>query len=147
MAWIAVHEQIDGPKLREFYKAAGISKCEAIGILTTLWLWGLNNADRDGALRCVEQKDIELLIKDDITKKAAAGKIVDALISTGWLDTENGVLFIHDWGEWQEQWYRALDRREKDKKRKRKSAEIPLQEAHGNSRKFHGISVTIPALP
>ena len=42
----------------------------------------------------------------------------DALIATNWIDMENG-LYIHDWEEWQEQWYKAIEVRERDAARKR----------------------------
>ena len=45
MAWISVHESVDGPKLRNLYKKLKCSKFEAIGILNFLWFWGLNNAE------------------------------------------------------------------------------------------------------
>ena len=47
--------------------------------------------------------------------------VVDSLIETGWIDeTEDGFV-IHDWEIWQEQWYKAKERRENDAKRKRES--------------------------
>ena len=45
--------------------------------------------------------------------------LVDTLIKTRWLDEpEPGVLYIHDWDQWQAQWYKAMERRERDAKRK-----------------------------
>lgn len=59
MAWISVHESIDGPKLRNLYKQLGCSKFEATGILNFLWFWGLTNAERDGLILYAEKEDIE----------------------------------------------------------------------------------------
>jgi len=36
-------------------------------------------------------------------------------------EPEPGALYIHDWDQWQEQWYKAMERREKDAKRKAES--------------------------
>lgn len=33
MAWVSVHNGVNGPKLRKFAKSAGISKAEALGTL------------------------------------------------------------------------------------------------------------------
>jgi hypothetical protein len=49
MAWVSAHEGMrDHPKTRDLSRKLECSRHEAIGILVTLWLWGLNNADRDG---------------------------------------------------------------------------------------------------
>ena len=48
MAWISVDQKLIGGKLRSLHKAIGCSQNEAIGILITLWLWGIDNADMDG---------------------------------------------------------------------------------------------------
>ena len=45
MAWISVHEDIIGGKLRELSKSLGCSQNESIGILIRLWLWCINNAE------------------------------------------------------------------------------------------------------
>ena len=45
LAWISVHDHVAGGKLRELAKDIGCSQKEALGILVSLWLWGLNNAD------------------------------------------------------------------------------------------------------
>ena len=42
------------------------------------------------------------------------------MIATNWIDIEAGI-YIHDWDQWQEQWYKAMDRREKDAERQRKN--------------------------
>ena len=47
MAWISVHEQVVGGKLRTLAKELNCSQNEALGMLVTLWLWGINNADSE----------------------------------------------------------------------------------------------------
>lgn len=59
MAWISVHESVDGPKLRNLYKQLGCSKFEALGILNFLWIWGLTNAEKDGLILYADKEDIE----------------------------------------------------------------------------------------
>ena len=50
MAWISVHEQVVGGKLRTLAKELNCSQNEALGMLVTLWLWGINNADSEGKI-------------------------------------------------------------------------------------------------
>ena len=118
MAWISVHEDVKGPKLRKLAKEIGVSKAEALGILNFLWLFGLHNADQSGKLLEAEREDIE----DELDQYTSAPveKVVGALFKTGWLDDNDGRIIIHDWDVWQEQWYKAIERRKKDAERKKK---------------------------
>lgn len=122
MAWISVHESIDGPKLRNLYKQLKCSKFEAAGILNFLWFWGLNNAERDGLILYADKEDIERYLYG-----VGAGcvldpkKVVDALFESGWLDWTPLGICIHDWETWQAQWQKAKDARERDAARKRES--------------------------
>lgn len=121
MAWISVHDHVDGGKLRELAKEIGCSKKEALGILISLWLWGLNNADRTGKLRSCDKSDVA----EEVSKGISAGLdpygIVDNLICQQWIDKEeDGTLYLHDWDVWQEQWYKFLSTKEYDAERKRK---------------------------
>ena len=122
MAWISVHESIDGSKLRNLYKSIGCSKFEAVGILNFLWFWGLGNAEKDGFIPYADREDIiGCLSGAKAGFKFDMEAVVDALFDTGWLDdTPNGI-FIHDWEIWQEQWYKAKERREADTNRKREN--------------------------
>lgn len=122
MAWISVHESVDGPKLRKLYKQLGCSKFEALGILNFLWFWGLMNAEKDGLILYADKSDIErYLYGAGSGCKLDAGKVVDALFDSGWLDWSPLGICIHDWVMWQDQWYKAKEAREKDAKRKRES--------------------------
>ena len=58
MAWVSVHQEVDGSKLRRLYKTIGCSKFEALGILNFLWFWGMKNADETGL---VSDADLEVL--------------------------------------------------------------------------------------
>ena len=122
MAWISVHESIDGPKLRNLYKQLGCSKFEAVGILNFLWFWGLTNAEKDGLILYADREDIErYLYGVGAGCSIAPKKIVDALFNCGWLDWRPMGICLHDWEVWQDQWYKAKEAREKDARRKRES--------------------------
>ena len=121
MAWVSVHDNVIGGKLRELAKEMGCTQEEALGILVSLWIWSLNNADKDGKLMSVDREDV----LEAFSMKLVSGlkvDLVDTLVKTRWMDEpEPGVLYIHDWDQWQEQWYKAMERREKDAKRKAES--------------------------
>lgn len=124
MAWISVHQSIVGPKLRQFTNLLGCSQWEAEGILVSLWLWGLDNADKFGLVPYADRTDIEIALSGSSKRsKLALPEIVDALIESGWIDEAGDGIYIHDWEVWQDQWYKAKERREADMNRKRKSRE------------------------
>lgn len=121
LAWISVHDHVDGGKLRELAKEIGCSKKEALGILVSLWLWGLNNADRTGKLRSCDKNDVAEEVTKGISDGLDSHRIVDNLICQHWIDEEeDGSLYLHDWDVWQEQWYKFLSTKEYDAERKRK---------------------------
>ena len=120
--WISVHTGIDGPKLRDFRKKLKCSKFEATGILIYFWFWGLENAEKDGHILHADREDIEECLRGSgVGCKIPPDLIVDSLIETGWIDETDNGFYIHDWEVWQEQWYKAKERRESDAKRKRES--------------------------
>lgn len=82
-----------------------------------IWLWGLENADKYGRLKEADDDDIAEAISG--TTDIPCSKVVEALFETEWLDKIDGATYLHDWDVWQEQWYKAKDRREADKLRKR----------------------------
>lgn len=118
MAWISVHEQVIGGKLRDLAKEIGCSQNEALGLLVRLWLWGINNADKEGRIISANKDDVAEVVAVGMHKRFSPTEVVDALVKTNWIDIDDG-LYIHDWEEWQEQWYKAIEVREKNAKRKR----------------------------
>ena len=118
MAWISVHEQVIGGKLRNLAKEIGCSQNEALGLLIRLWLWGINNANKEGFIVGADKADVADVLNIGIDKRYDPEIVVVAMINTGWIDIANG-LYIHDWEEWQEQWYKAIGLRERDAARKR----------------------------
>lgn len=119
MAWISVHEQIIGGKLRRLAKEIGCSQNEALGLLVRFWLWGINNADQYGKIIGADENDVSEILAIGSDSRYSADSAVLALISSGWIDRDDDCLYIHDWDVWQKQWYKALEVREKDKNRKR----------------------------
>ncbi len=109
MAWISIHEQVkDHHKLRDLAKLLKSSRQEALGILVMLWLWGINNADRDGCLCGSDARDIA----DGIIYRATAPEhLIECLIKSKWLDQSGDQYIIHDWDIWQTEWFKALDKR------------------------------------
>ena len=129
MQWIAIHEDVLGSKLRGLRKKIKCSEAEALGILTLLWLWARKNADKEGLLGNTDKEDIADAIRPSISKKLDAEAVTDALISEGWIDEDNGSFYIHDWGEWQSFWYTYLEKKEKDRIRKKAEREKKKEES------------------
>lgn len=121
MAWISVHETVDGPKLRKLHKSLGCSKFEALGILNFFWFWGLQNANRQGLILCADEDDIaRYLYGVGAGCRLAPDKLVTALIEAGFIDREERGLYIHDWESWQKEWYKYQERLKNDAERQRK---------------------------
>lgn len=123
MAWINVHEDVVGPKLRHLAKLSGLSQNEALGTLIVLWLWGIKNADQTGFIKSADRSDVSDVISSGLTAGIKPLKVVENMIESGWIDECGGELYLHDWDEWQEMWYKYLGRREKDTARKRMARE------------------------
>ncbi len=136
MAWISVHETIDGPKLRTFYKLLDCSKFEAVGILNFLWLWGLTNATKEGLIPAADEEDIERYLygKGNGTT-IPCQDIVKALLKAEYLERRLDGLYIHDWDEWQKEWYRYQERKESDVRRKRRLREMKTSASTENPQK------------
>ena len=139
MPWISVHDHVAGGKLRELAKHIKCSQKEALGILVSLWLWGLNNADQTGMLRSCDKLDIaEEVFSKGLSEGLEKNDIVDGLIQQRWIDEVDGALYLHDWDVWQEHWYKFLKARDYDAERKRreramKKAEKQQEEAEKES--------------
>ena len=52
-----------------------------------------------------------------------------AFLATGGIAELDGHLYLHDWDEWQEMYYRFIDKREKDTARKRRAREAEKEAA------------------
>ena len=122
MAWVSVHQEVDGAKLRRLYKTIGCSKFEALGILNFLWFWGMKNADENGL---VVDADLDVLSRYlygcGEGSNLDMGRVVQALVDVGWIDMAAGGFYIHDWDQWQEQGDKLQKTRKNDAGRKRRA--------------------------
>lgn len=119
MAYICVHEQVIGTKLKLLSRALQCSQNEALGLLVRIWIWGVNHADSKGWTLGLEREDVVEAIKDGLREDMDPAKVVDTLIKLDWLFERDGIN-IHDWGQWQEELYKKLAKRERDRERKQK---------------------------
>lgn len=117
MAWISVDQKLIGGKLRKLHKEIGCSRHEAIGILVSLWLWGLDNAEPDGLITNADADDIAEVLKPGLENTLDPDEVVKALIETGWIDQEERSLYFHDWSEWRKYYNKFVKDRESNKKR------------------------------
>lgn len=145
MAWIEVHQTLrDHRKLLQCADALNVEPVKLMGMLISLWLWALDNAP-DGNLSGISEKTIARVMYYP-EKKAAS--LVKTLVAENWLEQKDGVLAIHDWSEYAG---RLMERREKDRARKKSTAPKKKAEVHGNSAgippEIQGKSPEIPALP
>lgn len=120
MAWISVHEQVTSGKLRRLAKELRCSQNEALGMLVKFWLWGISNADRYGYIEGTDKEDIADVVNIGISKNIDSEEAVEAMIRTEWIECREDGLYIHDWEEWQGNWYDAVERKQRDKERKRR---------------------------
>jgi len=116
---------LDSPKTRAFMKKSGLSRNEAVGTLFTLWAWGIQNAEPDGLIKCADRQDIADVISDrsGLTKNIDPAVVVDSMVATGWIDEVKGAMYLHDWDEWQEHYYKYEEKKKKDTERKRRYRE------------------------
>lgn len=112
-----------GPKLRDLAKRSELSRNEALGTLIVLWLWGIKNADQSGLIKSADKEDVADVISSGLSEGVDAVKVVNCMVDSGWIDERGGELYLHDWDEWQEMWYKYLNKKEQDTARKRKARE------------------------
>lgn len=100
----------------------------AIGIVVSVWLWAAQNAT-DGDLSEYAPEDIA----DAIGWKKSADKLLDALVSAGFIDrAEDGSLSIHDWDEHAAMFQSSVEtQREKNRKRVQKWREEQKRKRNG----------------
>lgn len=123
MAWIKVEQSIrDNKKILDLSERLDIPVPYAIGLLVSLWTWGLDNTP-SGSLDGVSDRSIARAAD---WHDGDPGDFVNALIASGLIDQEDGELCVHDWDEFVGS---LIKRREADKQRKRNqrnaSAECP----------------------
>jgi hypothetical protein len=117
MAWIELHQGLrEHRKLFACADELKVDRMKMVGILVCIWLWALDNAS-SGSLDGISNRTIARVC--DWPEKKADG-LIAALVKTGWLDDSDGILTIHDWTDYAG---KLMERREKDRERKKKGAE------------------------
>ena len=111
MAWISVDQKLIGGKLRALHKTVGCSRKEAIGILVTLWLWGIDNSDTDGLIPAADRGDIAEVLRPGISDDLNPLDVADRLIECEWIDEQDGNLYLHDWGDWRSYYNSYVNRK------------------------------------
>ena len=116
MAWIESHQEVGRhPKTKKLACLLGVSLPAAVGHLHYFWWWALDFA-QDGTLEKYDGYDLA----DAMQWDGDPDQLVEALISAGYIDDTDDGLMIHDWGEYAG---KLLERRAKDRARKRAAAE------------------------
>lgn len=133
MAWISVDQKLIGGKLRKLYKAIGCSQSEAIGILVTLWLWGIDNADEAGLIVSADRSDIADVIRAGISPGLDPDKVVESLVETGWVDAEEDRLFLHDWESWRKYYAKYMKEKKGNAERQARYKQRKRAEENGEN--------------
>ena len=116
MAWIESHQEVGRhPKTKKLARLLGVSLPAAVGHLHYLWWWALDFA-QDGVLDKYDAEDIA----DAMQWEGDADQLVEALLSSGYIDDTDDGLVVHDWAEYAG---KLLERRAKDRARKRAATE------------------------
>ena len=116
MAWIESHQQVGRhPKTKKLARLLGVSLPTATGHLHYLWWWALDYA-QDGDLSKFDAYDIS----DAMLWEGDENVLLDALIESEYIDETDEGLRLHDWMDYAG---KLLERREKDRIRKREDAE------------------------
>lgn len=114
MAWIESHQSLgEHPKTKKLCRVLDISKREAVGTLHLLWWWALDYA-QDGSLNRYEPMDIAIGAEWDGDER----EFVDALVSSGFLESTPDGLAIHDWDDYAG---KLIERRERNAQRMREA--------------------------
>ncbi|TXH59337.1 MAG: hypothetical protein E6Q97_00145, partial [Desulfurellales bacterium] len=109
MAWIELHQTLPRhPKLARFANRLRVTRAQAAGHLTFLWLWALDYAP-NGDVSALEPAEISAAA--DFSGDAEL--FCQALRQSGWIDEDGR---IHDWMEYAG---RLVEQRMRDKERKK----------------------------
>jgi hypothetical protein len=128
MAWIESHQELaEHPKTKRLAKKLGISIAQTIGHLHLFWWWSMNYAE-DGDLSNFDHDEIA----DAAHWESDPEEFINAMVNCGpgssrrFLEFEGDKLYVHNW---QEYIGRLVEKREKNRQRKRKERQIAVQES------------------
>lgn len=109
----------------------GVTRCEMLGHIVTLWLSVLNECP-DGSLEGCDPLDIALMADWN----GDADLFVDALCESGFLDKKEGQYLVHDWDEYAEK-LKARARKQASRERQRATRS---QETVDKTNKSHDVT-------
>jgi len=142
MAWIEAHQQLrDHPKITRLGRLLDVPRTSATGHMMFLWWWALDHAE-DGDLSDYDALDIA----DAAGFEGDAETFVDALLACGpgdrhgFVCRNDGRLVLHDWWDYAG---KLVDRRVKDRERKRAQRES----SNGRPADVHRTSADIARRP
>lgn len=132
MAWIESHQELrDNPKTRKLARILNVSIPTTVGHLQCLWWWATDYA-QDGNLSKYDNEDIA----DAMMWEGKPEELIKALIKSRFIDEDENGRQIHDWWEYAG---KLVERREKDRERKRNTGSI-----RSNSKPVSDISTGNP---
>ena len=117
MSWIRVDVALcRHPKVMRFGKLMGVSRHEALGMLLDLWTWATDYTENGDLTRYESDELMQLL---GINQNAALIKtdLLEALVTSGFVDREGDNLLLHDWDMYQGQ-LEAQRKANRDRQRK-----------------------------
>lgn len=118
MAWIELHQGLSQHhKIRRLKRLLGIGVAQAAGHMALLWTWALD-ATPAGDLSAFEAVDVA----EQAEWEGDPDTFIEALVSAGLVDREDGRLVIHDWMDYAG---RLVEKRRADTERKRMSRGRP----------------------
>ena len=95
MAWLRSHQELARhPKTKRLARQLGISLPQAIGHLHLLWWWCMDYA-QDGDISDFDPGDIA----DACCWEDDADRLLEALVTAGFVDRDGELLHVHDWAE------------------------------------------------
>ena len=128
MAWIESHQQLrDHPKVSRLSRLLDVHRTSAVGLLHFLWWWALDHAE-DGDLTDFDCLDLALAAGWEGDPDAFVKALQDCGPGdrAGFICREDDRLVLHDWDDYAG---KLVDRRVKDRERKRlqreKSTPLP----------------------
>jgi hypothetical protein len=159
MAWIESHQHLDkNGKLLELANSLQINKYQAIGHLNALWWWALDNAEDGDISRFSSvtvtqacgwseyiKDEIDLSRINEVTNRNKAEDFVPALIKCGFLDQEKDGLWIHNWSEYTERYFKSIKANKRIREQTKKRVERFRSCNASVTQKKR--SVTVPTVP
>lgn len=159
MAWIESHQDLEkNGKLLELANLLSINKYQAIGHLHSLWWWSLDNAEdgdisRFSSVTVTQACGWSEYIKDEIdlsrinemTNSDKADGFIPALIECGFLDQKEDGLYIHNWRDYTERYFKSI----KANKRIKEQVKERVKKWRNSNASVTQVkrSVTVPTIP